>query len=111
MNVEGVCIIMTEQAQKTKIKPLNDRVLVKRLDAEETAKGGIILPDSAKKKQETAEVIAVGPGKKAKDGQRLSMPVSEGDKVLMDQYAGQEIEVDGETYIIVRADDLIAIVE
>lgn len=100
-----------KQAQKVNIKPLSNRVLVKRLDSEDSVKGGIILPDSAKKKQETAMVIAVGPGSKDKDGKTLPMPVKEGDVVLMDKYAGQELELDGEEYHILRADDIIAIVE
>lgn len=99
-----------KQAEEVKVKPLSNRVLVQRLDAEDSVKGGIILPDSAKKKQETARVVAVGPGAKDKDGNTLPMPVAEGDIVLMDQYAGQEIELDGTEYHILRADDIIAIV-
>jgi len=98
-------------AVEIKLRPLSDRVLVKRLDADDSVKGGIILPDSAKKKQETAKVIAVGPGLKDKDGQIVAMPVAEGDIVLMDKYAGQELELEGEEYHILRADDIIAIVE
>lgn len=99
-----------KQAEEVKVKPLSNRVLVQRLDAEDSVKGGIILPDSAKKKQETARVIAVGPGAKDKDGKTLPMPVAEGDIVLMDKYAGQEIELNGNEYHILRADDIIAIV-
>lgn len=103
----------TQQAQKQKIKfrPLGDRVLVKRLEAEETAKGGILLPDSAKKKQEEAEVVAVGPGKKDKDGNVIPMPVQVGDIIIMQKYSGQEVNIDDVEYMIVKADDLIAIVE
>lgn len=99
-----------KQAVEVKLKPLSNRVLVKRLEADDTVKGGIILPDSAKKKQESAKVIAVGPGLKDKDGNLTPMPVAVGDVVLMDKYAGQEIELDGQEYHILRADDIIAIV-
>lgn len=102
---------MTALAKKTKIQPLSNRVLVKRMEAEETLKGGIILPDSAKKKQEQAEVIAIGPGKKDKSGNLVPMPVKVGDVVLMDKYSGQEITLNDEEFIIVKADDLIAIIE
>jgi chaperonin GroES len=94
-----------------KLKPLKDRVLAQKLEAEETLKGGIILPDTAKKKQETAKVIAVGPGKEDKDGKLEPVPVKEGDVILMDKYSGQEVTLDGEEYVIVRSEDIIAIVE
>jgi len=102
---------MAEQMTKTELKPLGDRVLAKRLEAEEKMKGGIILPDSAKKKQETAEIIAIGTGKKDKEGNLIPFPVKVGDKILMDKYSGQEVSVDGEEYVIVRSDEIIAIVE
>ncbi len=101
----------TQTTSKTKLKPLGNRVLLRRLEPEETLKGGIILPDSAKKKQEQAEVIAVGPGKKDKDGKLVPMPVQIGDVVLMDKYSGQEVTIDDEEFVIVKADDLIAIVQ
>ena len=93
------------------LKPLGNRVLVERLEAEETLKGGIILPDTAKKKQETARVLAIGTGKKDKNGNLIPIPVKEGDLVLMDKYSGQEVTVDEKEYVIVRADDLIAIIQ
>lgn len=102
---------MTQTEKKVTLKPLSDRVLAQRLEQEETLKGGIIIPDTAKKKQETAEVIAVGPGKKKEDGSFEPMPVKVGDKILMDKYAGQEVKIDDEEYIIARADDIIAIIE
>lgn len=102
----------TKQADhKTALKPLGNRVLLRRLEAEETLKGGILLPDSAKKKQEQAEVIAVGPGKKDNKGNLVPMPVKEGDIVLMEKYSGQEVALDDQDYVIARADDLIAIIE
>lgn len=97
--------------QKVKVKPLANRVLVQQQEAEEKLHGGIILPDSAKKKPETAVVVAVGPGSKDKDGQLIAMPVKVGDVVLLDKYAGQQVEIDGEEYQILKADDIIAIVE
>ena len=95
---------------KTKIslKPVGNRVVAKRTEEEETTRGGIILPDSAKEKQETAIVLAVGT-MKTKDGADISISV--GDKILMDKYASQEVKVDGEEYIIVKTDDIVAIVE
>lgn len=102
---------MTEQMTKTKLRPLGDRVLAKRLEAEDKVKGGIILPDSAKKKQETAEIVALGTGKKDKAGVMIPFSVKVGDKILMDKYAAQEITINDEEYVIVRAEDIIAIVE
>lgn len=101
----------TQQQTKTELKPLSNRVLVKRLDAEETMKGGIILPDSAKKKQERAKVIATGPGKQDKNGKIIPMPVKNGDIILMDKYSGQEVTINDEEFVIVRSDDIIAIVQ
>ncbi len=102
---------MTEQAVQTKLKPLGNRVLVKRLEAEEKVKGGIILPDTAKKKQETATVVAIGTGKKDKQGNLIPFPVAVGDKILMEKYTGQEVTIDSDEYVILRSDDIIAIVE
>lgn len=101
----------TQTKTTTQLKPLGNRVLLRRLEPEETLKGGIILPDSAKKKQEQAEVIAVGPGKKDKDGKLVLMPVKIGDIVLMEKYSGQDVTVEDEEFVIVKADDLIAIVQ
>ena len=96
---------------KPKFQPLGHRVLVKRLEQEEKLKGGIILPDAAKKKQEQAEVIAVGTGKIDKNGQTVPMPVKIGDVILMEKYSGQEVTIDDQEYVIVKADELIAIVQ
>lgn len=101
----------TQQKTKIKLRPLGNRVLVRRLEAEETLKGGIILPDTAKKKQESAEVVAVGPGAKDKQGNPVPMPVKIGDVILMEKYSGQEVTLEDETFVILRADDLIAIIE
>ncbi len=97
--------------KKTTIKPLADRVVAQRLESEETMKGGIIIPDSAKKKQEMAKVIAIGPGKVTDDNKTIDMPVTVGDIILMDKYSSQEITIDDEEYIIVKADDIIAKIE
>ncbi|MCB1107193.1 MAG: co-chaperone GroES [Chlamydiia bacterium] len=103
---------MTQQTQKkVSLRPLGDRLLVQRVEQEETLKGGIILPDTAKKKQEIAVVIAVGKGKVTDEGKTLPMPVKVGDKVLMDKYSGQEVTVEDEEYVVLRASDIIATVE
>lgn len=96
---------------KTALRPLGNRVLLRRLAAEETLKGGLILPETAKKKQEQAAVVAVGPGKQDKSGQLVPIPVKTGDIVLIEKYSGQEVTLDGEEYVIARGDDLIAIIE
>jgi chaperonin GroES len=101
----------TREQVKVRLRPLGNRVLVRRLEAEEKLKGGILLPDTAKKKQESAEVIAIGTGKKDKNGQPIPIPVKVGDVVMMDKYSGQEVTVDDEDYVIVSIDDIIAIVE
>lgn len=96
---------------KLKLLPLGNRVLVSRLEPEEKLKGGIVLPDSAKKKQEQARVIAIGPGKKDKNGNIIPMPVKVNDVILMEKYSGQEINLNDEEFIIIKADDIIAIIE
>jgi len=91
-----------------KFKPLQDRVLVKRLEEKETKKGGIIIPDSAKEKPQEGEIIAVGPGKVTDDGKLQPMNVKVGDKILFGKYSGSEIKVDGEEYLILRESDVLA---
>lgn len=93
-----------------KFRPLGYRVLVRRLEAEETLKGGILLPDSAKKKQEKAEVVALGTGKTDKSGKNIPLPVNVGDTILMEKYSGQEVTLDDQEYVIVRGDDIIAVI-
>ena len=102
---------MTMTQTKRTLTPVGNRVLLQRKEAEETLKGGIILPDSAKEKQELARVIAVGSGKTLKNGETLPLPVAVGDTVLLDKYSGQEISLDGEDYVIVNADDIVALVK
>lgn len=94
-----------------KIRPLNDRLLVKRLKEEEVTAGGIIIPDSAKEKPAEGEVVAVGPGKAADNGERVAMQVKEGDVVLFSKYGGTDVKLDGEDYLIMREDDILGIVE
>lgn len=101
----------TNTKQATKLQPLGNRVLLRRLEAEETLKGGILLPETAKKKQEKAEVIAIGTGKKDKQGNLIPIPVKEGDIVLIEKYSGQEVTLNDEEYVIVKADDLIAVIQ
>ena len=94
-----------------KIKPLQDRVIVKRQEEEEKTKGGIIIPDSAKEKPQEGTIVAVGPGKVADNGDTIAMTVKEGDLVLFSKYAGTEIKIDGEEHMIMREDDILGIVE
>ena len=92
------------------LKPLSDRVILKAVEAQETTKGSIFIPSSAKEKPEMAEVVAVGPGGMV-DGKEVVMTVKVGDKVLTSKYSGTEVKVDGEEYTIVRQNDILAIVE
>jgi chaperonin GroES len=94
-----------------KVRPLHDRVIVQRIKEEETTKGGIIIPDTAKEKPSEGKVIAVGNGKLLENGSLKPLEVKKGDKVLFGKYAGTEIKIDGEEHLIMREDDIIAIVE
>ncbi|MCM8804946.1 MAG: co-chaperone GroES [Candidatus Omnitrophica bacterium] len=98
-------------ATKFKIRPLADRVVVEPLEAEEKTKGGIILPDTAKEKPQEGKVVAVGKGKVNDKGEAIPMEVKVGDKVLYGKYSGTEVTVDEKQYIILREDDILAIVE
>lgn len=98
-------------ATKFKIRPLGDRVVVEPLEAEEKTKGGIILPDTAKEKPQEGKVVAVGKGKLNDKGELIPMEVKVGDKVLYGKYSGTEVTVDDKQYIILREDDILAIVE
>jgi len=94
-----------------KIRPLQDRIIVKRMAEEEMTKGGIIIPDSAKEKPMEGEVIAVGNGKILDNGQKSTPDVKAGDKVLFSKYAGTEVKIDGEEHLIMREDDILGIIE
>jgi len=92
-----------------KIKPLNDRVIVKRVEQEQKTSGGIIIPDTAKEKPQEGLVVAVGPGKRDDDGKRTALEGKEGDRILFGKYAGTEIKIDGEEHIFMREDDILGI--
>ncbi len=94
----------------TKIRPLHDRVIVKRIEEEERSKGGIIIPDTAKEKPQEGKVIAVGPGKR-EDGKLIAPDVKTGDRVLFGKYAGTEIKLEGEEHLILREEDILGIIE
>ena len=94
-----------------KVKPLGDKILVKRLEAEEMTKGGIVLPDTAKEKPKEGEIIEVGDGKVLDSGERREFQVEKGDRVIFASYAGTEVTVDGEEYLVMSEDDVLAIVE
>lgn len=94
-----------------KVQPLSDRILVKRLDAVEEKRGGIIIPDTAKEKPQQGEVIATGPGRMLDDGKRVNLDVKKGDRVLLGKYAGTEVKIDGTEYIILREDDILGVVQ
>ena len=93
------------------IRPLHDRLIVKRLEEEEKTKGGIIIPDSAKEKPIEGKVIAVGEGKLNKDGKKISLEVKKGDRILFARYAGSEVKIDGEEHMMMREDEVLAIIE
>ena len=93
---------------KMKFRPLHDRVVVKRIDAEEKSKGGIIIPDTAKEKPQEGEVVAVGAGKINDKGERIALDVKVGDRVLFGKYSGNDIKVDDEEYMILKEDEILA---
>ena len=93
------------------IRPLQDRILVKRVDEEETTKGGIIIPDTAKEKPQEAKVVAVGNGKVTDDGKIQPLDVKKGDRILLSKYAGTEVNIDGEEHLIIREDDVLGVID
>ena len=94
-----------------KIRPLQDRILVKRLEEQEVKKGAIIIPDTAKEKPQEGEVIAVGSGKIGEDGKRQPIEVKKGDKILFGKYSGSEVKIEDQEYLIIREDDILGIIE
>ncbi|MCX7917996.1 MAG: co-chaperone GroES [bacterium] len=94
-----------------KIKPLGDRILVKRIEEEEVKKGGIIIPDTAKEKPQQGEVIAVGPGRVDDSGKKIPMELKKGDKILFGKYSGNEVKLGDEEYLIMREEDVLGIIE
>ncbi len=93
-----------------KLRPLHDRVVVKRIEAQEEVRGGIIIPDTAKEKPQEAEVIAIGPGKLKEDGTRNPIDLKAGDRVLVGKYSGSEVKIDNEEFVILREDEVLAVV-
>ena len=93
------------------VQPLADRILVRRLEEEEVKRGGIIIPDTAKEKPQEGEVVAVGPGRVTEDGKRIPMEVKKGDRILIGKYSGSEIKIDNEELVIVREDEILAVLE
>jgi chaperonin GroES len=94
-----------------KIRPLHDRLLVERLEEQEVRRGGIIIPDTAKEKPQEAKVIAVGNGKVTEDGKKIPLDVKAGDKILFGKYSGSEVKIDDKDYLILREEDVLAILE
>jgi chaperonin GroES len=94
-----------------KVRPLADRILVKREEPSETVRGGIIIPDTAKEKPQEGKVVEVGPGRVDEDGNRVALEVKKGDRILMGKYAGTEVRIEGEEHLIMREDDVLAVIE
>lgn len=94
-----------------KLRPLQDRILVQRVEEETTTKGGIIIPDTAKEKPAEGKVVAVGNGKLGDDGQRIAMEIEKGDRILFGKYSGTEVKIEGEEYLIMREDDVLGIID
>lgn len=94
-----------------KLKPLQDRILVQRIEEEKTTKGGIIIPDTAKEKPVEGKVAAVGSGKIGDDGKRIALEIKKGDRILFGKYSGTEVKIEGEEYLILREDDVLGIIE
>lgn len=94
-----------------KLRPLQDRILVQRVEEETTTKGGIIIPDTAKEKPAEGKVVAVGNGKVGDDGKRVALEIQKGDRILFGKYAGTEVKVEGEEYLIMREDDVLGVIE
>lgn len=94
-----------------KLRPLQDRILVKRVEEETTTKGGIIIPDSAKEKPAEGKVVAVGNGKVSDDGKRIPLEIKTGDLILFGKYSGSEVKIDGIEYLIMREDDILGVIE
>jgi chaperonin GroES len=107
----GFTDILGEEPTAMKIRPLHDRMLVERLEERELKKGGIIIPDTAKEKPQEGKVIAVGNGKVDDDGKRIPLDVKEGDKILFGKYSGSEVKLDDKEYLMMREDDVLAILE
>jgi chaperonin GroES len=99
----------TASATKTKLRPLHDRILVKRVEEEEVRRGGIIIPDTAKEKPQEGKVIAVGTGKVTDEGKKIPLDVKAGDRILFGKYSGSEVKIDDEEYLIMKEEDVLGI--
>jgi chaperonin GroES len=99
-----------EETDRMNVRPLHDRLVVRRIEEKETIKGGIIIPDTAKEKPQEGEVIAVGNGKVLENGTKVAMDVKAGDKVLFGKYSGTDIKIDGQEYLILREDEVLAVI-
>jgi chaperonin GroES len=95
---------------KTKFRPLHDRVVVRRIEADEKTKGGIIIPDTAQEKPQEGEVVAVGPGARDEDGERVEMDVAVGDRILFGKWSGTEVKIDGEDLLIMKESDIMGVI-
>jgi chaperonin GroES len=104
-------VTQTRSSNGMKVVPLNDKIVVKRMEAEEKTAGGIVLPDTAKEKPKQGKVLSLGDGKLLETGKRAAFQVKEGDRVLFTSYAGNEVSLDGEEYLIMTEDDILAVVE
>ncbi len=115
LRFEGLVFLLTINQERTrvnmKIRPLQDRVIVKRVEEEEKTKGGIIIPDTAKEKPMEGKIIAVGKGKVLEDGKIHPLDVKAGDRVLFGKYAGTEVKIDGEEHLIMREEDILGVIE
>jgi chaperonin GroES len=107
----GAVLVTTTGGEQMKIRPLHDRVLVERLEEKEVRKGGIIIPDTAKEKPQEGKVIAAGNGKVSDDGKKIPLDVKTGDKILFGKYSGSEVKLDEKEYLIMREEDVLAILE
>lgn len=96
---------------KVTLKPLDDRVVVRAIEAEQTTASGLVIPDTAKEKPQEGEVVAVGPGRVADSGERIALDVKEGDRIVYSKYGGTEVKIDGEEFLILSARDILAVVE
>ena len=104
-------MMATATQSKTKLRPLHDRVLIKRLEQQDERHGSIIIPDTAKEKPQEGQVIAVGTGKVTDEGKRLPLAVKEGDRILFGKYSGSEVKIDGAEYLIMKEEDILGVLE
>jgi chaperonin GroES len=111
MSAKNPRIFLKKESKLMKIRPLQDRVIVQRLEGEEKTKGGIIIPDTAKEKPQEGKVVAVGPGKILENGTKTTLDVKVGDKILFGKYSGTEIKIEGEEFLMMREDDILGVIE